>query len=1349
MRLAQLHPLALTVSLALCSLFGSLSGGSAVAQPVVHQAQNSDPEPGPVGERPYEMAGRREERLPLVAFDDVSGWVVAGQQAEGWLYGSQDRKLYRDYCGKLVYVGRGQQPSLLVRPEKPVPIPEPWDAVSLWTWGNNWGWVPDPGTPPLHAAAVVRDAAGAEFEVPLGFIDYQYWFLMHGRLRAEESQRLKRPTELIGLRFTNGRNQEKRSIYLGPCYFYQEDTSPLTFEPWPEKLPFPTRPETILPANKIAGFKNEVRRDGAATILSYHGPDCALEYRYLPRDGTLGDIEVRHGGKAFRPCAKGGPQLAGLGAGEPARATLKEQHLGGDVLTVAWHLQGAGVAADVEYRLRIVQKSLIVDISASAPVVERIALGRAEPVREAKLFRVPFLTYGGSDPHVLYANGLFLFTQFDWYQSDASALIGRGMLGPDWAVFNGEAEYRQKTDGMRNSVRERLFITASPEFQEVLPTIPNPKSPFRELQGERLWRVRFGADYRAEIADAVRLRSYGCDKVTIRYHEETWRDAGESFTFRLDAAPAKGGDAALRRFVSAIKNLGWRVGLYTNYCDYAPVNRFWNENWVSRLPNGDWQRAWPRCYAPKPMIAVEMEAKLAPQIQAKFGENHSYCDVHTCVSPFDRVDYDARVPGAATFRRTFECFARLLHNEKSAHQGPVYSEGTNHWWYAGLTDGNYGQLNSPGPSQVPLLVDFDLLKMHPLEMDAGMGAPDMFFRDQPHNLDQYIATTLAYGHIGFLEWESLEGALKIYYMMQQAQKRYAMAPVRKIEYDDNGELVDTSRALVSGSYLKNRVHAVYENGTEVYVNGSAQPWPIKGPDHRFVLPEWGYLVWRPGDDLLAYSALVPVGGPAELRGPRRRVDLSLGTDQCYADSRGGFAFLGPIALEGSAALKRDYSSLWVIPTTKCRDFAFSPGLAKAGEAADFDVLAVAEDGRPVGPPEVRWSRGLLHILPTSDAAFTYEVRKARRARPVMMVCETTLALPGSQIQAALPPGVKASESRAFWEIGEKETTAGASAADHTLTCQVPSDPEAGQHIWLGVPTDADTLWLDFIVVDPCQAELGFDSPVHLSRGEPLRVQLNLASNLDAEAAFGVKLSASPGASCQPEALKIPLEAGGSASAEFGIALPWAEGSHQIAAAVEGAGRLVTCAMRLSAEVVHPLIADLSDPQRPFLRGFALRGRDEVIGGATVYDGAWYVAKEASGGVERSCLFAHPPWGDGRAGYVFALYDLSLPPGEPASFRFWMGIRDGYQSTDGVTYQVEVVDARGRAHQLLSQGHNAHAWKQVRVDLSAFAGQRVKLKLIADCGPSNDTNADHALWGDPRVVVDEPRLLVKRAGKERP
>ena len=147
---------------------------------------------------------------------------------------------------------------------------------------------------------------------------------------------------------------------------------------------------------------------------------------------------------------------------------------------------------------------------------------------------------------------------------------------------------------------------------------------------------------------------------------------------------------------------------------------------------------------------------------------------------------------------------------------------------AGLTDGNYGQLTWREPPKAPLVVDFDLLKMHPLEMDAGMGAPEMFFRGGPRDLDQFIATTLAYGHIGFMDWSDFAGALKIYYMIQPVQKRYSMVPVKSIEYlDEERRALDTSEAIATGAYLDGRVQVTYEDGTRVLVNGSAEEVPLE------------------------------------------------------------------------------------------------------------------------------------------------------------------------------------------------------------------------------------------------------------------------------------------------------------------------------------------------------------------------------------------------------------------------------------------------------------------------------------------------------------------------------------------
>ena len=70
------------------------------------------------------------------------------------------------------------------------------------------------------------------------------------------------------------------------------------------------------------------------------------------------------------------------------------------------------------------------------------------------------------------------------------------------------------------------------------------------------------------------LRAYGIEKLIQCNHEIAWRDGGESFTLRTRAAPKRGGDAALQRYVAHQRGLGWLAGLYSNYTDYAPVNEF-------------------------------------------------------------------------------------------------------------------------------------------------------------------------------------------------------------------------------------------------------------------------------------------------------------------------------------------------------------------------------------------------------------------------------------------------------------------------------------------------------------------------------------------------------------------------------------------------------------------------------------------------------------------------------------------------------------------------------------------------------------------------------------------------------
>ena len=163
-----------------------------------------------------------------------------------------------------------------------------------------------------------------------------------------------------------------------------------------------------------------------------------------------------------------------------------------------------------------------------------------------------------------------------------------------------------------------------------------------------------------------------------------------------------------------MRALGIRYGIYNNYRDFAPVNEHWDPDRVGRDSLGQLIPAWARCYMLKPTAAVELEARLAPIIQEKFQLDTSYCDVHTAVTPWSSVDYDARAPGAGRAADVFYAYGQIMLHQKKTWNGPVYSEGNQHWYYCGLTDGNYGQDQGARLAENPWLVDFDLRKLHPL-----------------------------------------------------------------------------------------------------------------------------------------------------------------------------------------------------------------------------------------------------------------------------------------------------------------------------------------------------------------------------------------------------------------------------------------------------------------------------------------------------------------------------------------------------------------------------------------------------------------------------------------------------------
>ena len=489
-----------------------------------------------------------------------------------------------------------------------------------------------------------------------------------------------------------------------------------------------------------------------------------------------------------------------------------------------------------------------------------VSAGTASEVKVLKSFIVPYLAYGDGAGRLkidLLEGGWYRSAVFDWYRSNASK--------PGYSAGAFTMCYLPKTDGAFNPVSERLVITLSKDFAEVLPEIPNPVSPHKAVTGKNAWRAHASYDHAFDKMFWREVKKAGIEHVAINDHETLWRDRGESFTFRTDAAPGRGGDAGAEAYSRYMRGeLGYVYGPYNNYTDFSPMNAHWSRDLVSRTKDGSLRTAWVRCYAPKPTIAPQMCEEIVPAAQAKFAFNTAYCDVHTAAAPYHRTDYDARVPGAATFAQTFYAWGELMLLQKKLWSGPVYSEGARQFFYSGLTDGNYAQDRGYDFLTQPWIVDFDLLRIHPKECNFGMGTLSMFApgktpqekqfymphapteKDRDDLLDLYLTATVAFGHAPFLVLDycfdppkpfglaygpkakvdlekGMPIALKSYAMVQPIAARYTQSTAKTIRYfDAAGQMLASSPAIASGDVARNQIFVEYEDGTCVVANGNTR-----------------------------------------------------------------------------------------------------------------------------------------------------------------------------------------------------------------------------------------------------------------------------------------------------------------------------------------------------------------------------------------------------------------------------------------------------------------------------------------------------------------------------------------------
>ena len=127
-------------------------------------------------------------------------------------------------------------------------------------------------------------------------------------------------------------------------------------------------------------------------------------------------------------------------------------------------------------------------------------------------------------------------------------------------------------------------------------------------------------------------------------------------------------------------------------------------------------------------------------------------------------------------------------------------------------------------------------------------------------------------------------------------------------------------------------------------------------------------------------------------------------------------------------------------------------------------------------------------------------------------------------------------------------------------------------------------------------------------------------------------------------------------------------------------------------------------------------------------GATFQKTEVSiAGIRKSAIDAHPPW-QGISGDAFGEWNLSLPDSSHIRLEFDIGLAEGSENSDGVTFIVSI-----QGDEIFREHYARRQWQHISLDLTPYRGQHIKLRFTTNPGPKKDTGWDWARWGEPKIV----------------
>lgn len=624
-------------------------------------------------------------------------------------------------------------------------------------------------------------------------------------------------------------------------------------------------------------------------------------------DGFLDALAIEDDGGVVRPFS--GSTIPGVG-----QPKLVERRRVGDSLEarfdnnlmVTYTPFGRSLRIDVQEPDRQRRGLLDVELGGVLPT------SRAEVLR---ILRVPYFDIACVAALEVGGEVRYLTAWVDPMHGNATQVLAKDpeARGPDGQfAYTQHLFYRAGTRGLRNPLRERIWVTWSDSLDEVLPGMDRPASPERERLGRYFYLSYTNTPFDRATEDLERLHGLGVDDLHVWMHH--WQRDGYDTGYPDQVMPPRrqwGGLAGLQAMSARMAQLGYDLALHHNWCFNSvkePGNSLLMGDGRVRANREGGQYL-------KPRVALEKVDAVEGELHEAFDTRGTFTDSLTVGFPY--VDLDGDEEGFGLVRATLAAYHEILGRLRTVHGAPVVGEGSlggGNLLFSGSVDALPGSLfistddryTGRNGRYVDVVPDFALGPLHELSVRAGVGPPRRFTEPyrwtmsrgfEPPDRDLKRTMTALLGNADYHWWYQLTrvGSVAREWWDGREAALHLAAPGRALErvtyVDERGRARELAAHLEAGGATTIgavRVHLEYADGAELWANLTPGPWSPEGRPED-IAPN-GYL-FVAGD---VRAGILVQGGAT--------VQLSESPERRYLDARGRRATLGGLATDGAVGL---------------------------------------------------------------------------------------------------------------------------------------------------------------------------------------------------------------------------------------------------------------------------------------------------------------------------------------------------------------------------------------------------------------------------------------------------------------